>query len=148
MREEVGHEGCTTTMNVFSGEQPTGLWYYDRIRIFSVQTTLGTRPGLGNQTFYKIPSDQRLTSGERGCSLDNGPKVNHREIGDKAKTLKKKLCYTYRIWFKNTIVHNVVSRKFKLPFYRQPGHLVFDIFCSIFPDTDPSKHGINTEIIS
>ena len=44
---------------------------------FSVQTTLGTRPGLGNQTFYKIPSDQWLTSGERGCSLDNGPKVNH-----------------------------------------------------------------------
>ena len=115
---------------------------------FSVQTTLGTRPGLGNQTFYKIPSDQWLTSGERVCSLDNGPKVNHREIGDKAKTLKKKLCYTYRIWFKNTIVHNVVSRKFKLPFYRQPGHLVFDIFCSIFPNTDPSKHGINTEIIS
>ena len=32
-----------------------------------------------------------------------------------------------------------MSRKFKFSFYRKPGHLAFDIFCSIFPNTDPSK---------
>ena len=52
-------------MNVFSSEQPTGFRYCDRIKMFSVQTTLGTRPGLGYQTCYDIPSDQLLSLGER-----------------------------------------------------------------------------------
>ena len=77
MREGVRRGGCAIHMNVFSGEQPTGLRHCDQIKMFSVQTTLGSRPGLGNQTSYNFPSDQLLTSGERGCSLDNVPKVNH-----------------------------------------------------------------------
>ena len=45
-----------------------------------VQTTLDTQPGLGNQFCYNIPSDQLLTSAHRGCSIDNGPKVNHSTV--------------------------------------------------------------------
>ena len=45
-----------------------------------VQTTLDTQPGLGNQFCYNIPSDQLLTSADRGCSIDNGPKVNHSTV--------------------------------------------------------------------
>ena len=54
------------------------LMYYGRIKMFSVQTTLGTWPLLGKQTCYNVPSDHLLTSAERGCSLRNSPKVNYR----------------------------------------------------------------------
>ena len=78
MREGMKHGGCAIPMDIFPGESPTELRHCDRINLFSVQTTLGTQPGLGNQTCSNIPSDQLLTSAERGCSIDNGPKVNHR----------------------------------------------------------------------
>ena len=62
---------------------------------FPVQTPLGARPGLGTQLRYEAPGDlrveyvkrrQRLTAGERGCPLDNGPKL---AVGQPNSSLKK-----------------------------------------------------------
>ena len=77
MREQTRRGGCSALMNIFWGELRTGLRHCDSIKMFSVQTTLGTHAALGNQTCYNIPCDQFLTSGKRGCSLNNGPEVNH-----------------------------------------------------------------------
>ena len=45
--------------NGFLGKQPTGLRYCDRMRMFSVQTILGTRSGLGNKLVrtFSVTSD-------------------------------------------------------------------------------------------
>ena len=67
MRKGVRNGRCAIPMDVFSGEYPTGLRFWDRINMFSVQIILSTQPSLGNQICYSIPSDQLLTSGERGC---------------------------------------------------------------------------------
>ena len=61
--------------------------------------------------------------------------------GNRNKT-KKKLRRTLYIsnLVHNTIVHRIVHRQ-------QPGHpVIFEFFWSIFPNTDPMKHGINAEI--
>ena len=89
----------------FFGRVAYWVKYCDRIRMFSVQTTLGNQRNqehLGNQPCYNIPSHQWLKSGERGCSLDNGPKVNQStaNIADKTKRLKKDLFYKHPIWSK------------------------------------------------
>ena len=128
--------------------------------MFSVQTARGTRPGLGNQTCYNIPSDQLLTSGNGGCSLDNGPKVKH----NTAKQQIKKKTYKLMLYIPNlvhsNIVHSIMWRRFNsspppphAPFYRQtpiypgiPSFLTF--FCPIFLNADPIKHGIKTGINS
>ena len=77
MREGVRHGRRAIPMMAFSEEWPNGIRYCDRIKPLSAETTLGARPGLGNKTCYNIPTAQVLTLGKRGCSLDNGPKVNH-----------------------------------------------------------------------
>ena len=82
-------------MNIFSGDQLTELRCCDQTKMFSVQTTLVTRPGLGNQTCYNIPGEQLLTSGKRGCSLDNSPEVNHNTAKQQIKQKKLRTYVTH-----------------------------------------------------
>ena len=65
MKEGVRCGGCSIPVSWINPTEdidivnPTGSRYFDRIRMFSVQTTLGTRPGLGNKlvTTFPVTSD-------------------------------------------------------------------------------------------
>ena len=85
------------------------------IRMFLVQTPPCAWPGLATQPHYEAPGDfwvknvkmQRLTWGEWGCPLDNGPKLAVGQPNSSSKKIKKSQPQHLKRWFflKNEPIH-------------------------------------------
>ena len=94
--------------------------------MFSVQTTLGTRPDIETKPYFNIRSDQLLKLGESGYPLNNSPKVNHSVAAlwltfgqiNKIKTQEVLILYLSSL-IHNIVVQSVVCRRFKPIFYKQ-----------------------------